>query len=149
MKNLHILLLTAAILIPFSLKGQNDRIFRVGVDASMDFFLPLGDKIAPSVGLGVLGRVGRYDQWVNFVGGVRYIYGRRLSGFQVPLTVNVNLYRGPKLSAYLGGGYEFDFIGTYWGCTIIQTGLAGRHFDVRIFYKHYQGDLGVRFTYYF
>ena len=95
------------------------------------------------------GRVGRPDQWFNLVGGLRYIYGRRLSGFQVPIMLNVNLLRGKQASAYLGGGYEFDFIGTYWGCTKVQIGLAWRHLDFRIFYKNYQGDLGAGVTYYF
>ena len=128
-----------------SMMGQN---VQVGVDASVDCFLS-ADNPAFSEGLGVLARVGRTDQWVNFIGGVRYIYGPRLSGFQVPLMLNANLIKGRAVSGYLGGGFEFDFVGRYLGSMKMQTGIAGKHFDFRIFYKPYQGDLGAGFTYYF
>ena len=144
-----IIVLFAAFLIPLSLLGQDDKFFRVGADTNVDCFLGYGHKTHTSVGLGARVRLGRYDQWFNLVSGVRYIYGTSLSGFQVPILLNVNLLKGRQVSAYLGGGYEFDFIGTYWGCMKIQTGLAFRHFDFRVFYKSYQGDLGAGFTYYF
>ena len=138
-----------ALLLSAPLLGQ-DKIFHVGVDASADYFIsPGSNKIAPSFGIGVRGRLGQYDQWFNLVGGVRYIHGPRLSGFQVPILLNVNLLKGEKVSAYLGGGFEFDFIGRYLGAAKFQTGLAGKKIDVRIFYKPYQADLGVGFTYYF
>ena len=145
----------AALLLPLSLMGQDNKVFRVGIDASVDCFDFLGTTggdrilIRPSYGLGVRARLGGYDQWFNIVGGVRYIYGPRLSGFQVPILLNVNLLKGRQVSGYLGGGYEFDFIGTYWGCMKAQAGLAGRHADFRVFYKPYQGDVGVGFTYFF
>ena len=145
----RILAIVAALLLSFSLKGQENRLFHVGIDTSVDCFLPAGNSITASAGLGVRARLGRYDQWVNLVSGVRYIYGKRLSGIQVPVLLNVNLVKGWPVSAYLGAGYEFDFIGTYWGCMKIQTGLAYRHFDFRIFYKPYQGDVGAGLTYYF
>lgn len=144
-----IVILLAAILIPLSMMGQDDKFFRAGVDASVDCFLGSGSRVSPSVGLGASVRLGRPTHWVNLVGGVRYIYGQRLSGFQVPIALNVNLLRGELCSGYLGAGYEFDFIGTYLGCMKFQAGLAARHFDFRIFYKPYQGDLGAGFTYYF
>lgn len=143
------LFLFVALWIPLSLMGQDDKVFRVGMDASVDCFLSSEYTVLPSFGLGARVRVGRYDQWLNFVGGVRYIYGTRLSGIQVPVLLNVNLLKGKQISAYLGGGYEFDFIGTYWGCMKAQVGLAGKHIDFRVFYKPYQGDLGAGFTYYF
>ena len=144
----RILIILAACLLSMSAIGQEKvPVVRVGADLSADFFLPHGN---PSVGLGVRARCGRPDQWVNLIGEVRYIYGRRLSGFQVPVLLNVNLLRFDKVSAYVGGGYEFDFIGTYWGCTKFQGGvIIGRHTDFRLFYKPYQADLGVGFTYYF
>lgn len=145
----RILVLFAAFLIPFSLLGQDGRIFHVGVDASLDCFASSDSKVVSSFGLGARARLGGFDQWFNLVGGVRYIYGRRLSGIQVPILLNVNLLKGPRVSAYVGGGYEFDFIGTYWGAAKFQTGLAGRNVDFRIFYKPYQGDVGAGFTYYF
>ncbi len=138
----------AALLLSLSAMAQNDKLVQFGVDASVDCFLST-DNLAFSGGLGARARVGRIDQWVNFVGGLRYIYGPRLSGFQVPLMVNANLLKGGSLSGYLGAGYEFDFIGTYYGCMKFQAGAAWRHFDVRLFYKPYQGDLGAGFTYYF
>lgn len=141
-------LLFAFLAFSVSLMAQNDKPVRFGVDASVDCFIS-ADSPAVSGGLGVLARVGRIDQWVNFVGGVRYIYGPRLSGFQVPLLVNINLLKINQFSSYLGGGYEFDFIGTYLGSMKFQTGVAWRHFDVRLFYKPYQGDLGAGLTYYF
>lgn len=150
-----IIALFAAFLIPVSVWGQDDKVFRVGVDASVDGFISSGfsggDRILihPSYGLGVRARLGRYDQWFNLVSGVRYIYGTSLSGFQVPILLNLNLLKGPKVSAYVGGGFEFDFIGTYWGAAVVQAGLAGRHVDFRVFYKSYQGDVGAGFTYYF
>jgi hypothetical protein len=49
----------------------------------------------------------------------------------------------------VGGGYEFDFIGSNYGAWKAQVGLASRHLDFRVFYKPYQGDLGAGFTYYF
>lgn len=155
MRSHRILLLFAALLIPLSLMGQDNKVFRVGIDASVDCFdfsgTSGGDRILirPSFGIGARARLGGYDQWLNLVGGVRYIYGPRLSGFQVPILLNVNLLKGRKVSGYLGGGYEFDFIGTYWGCMKAQVGLAGKHMDFRVFYKPYQGDLGAGFTYYF
>ena len=141
----------AALLLSLPLMGQeNERFFRVGVDTSIDCFLSTNNRIAPSGGIGVRARLGRYSQWVNGVVGVRYIYGMRLSGIQVPVLVNVNVVRAEKVSAYLGAGYEFDFIGTYWGCMKFQTGVAiAKHFDIRVFYKPYQGDIGAGFTYYF
>ncbi len=149
MRNLRILIIFLALLIPGSALAQDNKVFRVGIDASADFFLAPDHMAMPSFGLGARARVGRYDQWLNFVGGVRYIYGERLSGIQVPLLVNVNLLKGSRVSGYLGGGFEFDFIGRYLGALKIQTGLAGRHMDIRVFYKPYQGDLGAGFTYYF
>lgn len=145
----RILALCVAFLLPLSLMGQNDKVFHVGIDASMDCFLSSTHGVTPSFGLGARARLGRPAQWFNLVGGVRYIYGTRLSGIQVPILLNVNLLKGQQRSAYLGGGYEFDFIGTYWGAMKFQAGLAGRHLDFRLFYKPYQGDLGVGFTYYF
>lgn len=144
-----IVILLAAILIPLSMMGQDDKFFRAGIDASVDCFLGYSSIMPPSVGIGARARLGKPSQWVNLVGGVRYIYGRRLSGFQVPIVVNVNLLRGKLCSGYLGAGYEFDFIGTYLGCMKFQVGVAARHLDFRIFYKPYQGDLGAGFTYYF
>ena len=141
------LALFAAVLVSVSLMGQDDKVFRVGIDASADCFDASLDKI--SYGLGVRSRLGRHDQWLNLVGGVRYIYGTRLSGIQVPVLLNVNLLKCRPLSAYVGAGYEFDFIGTYWGCMKFQTGLAARHFDLRVFYKPYQGDVGAGLTYFF
>ena len=139
----------ACLLLTVSLRGQESRLFHVGVDASVDCFLSSDSRVLPSVGLGVRTRLGRYDQWVNLVAGVRYIYGQRLSGVQVPILLNVNIVKGWPVSAYLGAGYEFDFIGTYWGCMKVQTGLAYKHFDFRVFYKPYQGDVGAGLTYYF
>lgn len=138
----------SALTLSFALMGQDGKFVQVGADASMDCFLPI-NHVFPSVGLGVFARVGRPDQWVNFIGGLRYIYGVRMSGFQVPLKVNVNLIRGSKVSGYVGGGFEFDFAGRYLGSMKAQTGVAGKHFDFRVFYKFYQGDLGAGFTYYF
>jgi len=144
----RILVILAACVLSLSAMGQEKYpLVRVGADLSADFFLPNSN---PSVGLGVRARLGRPDQWFNLIGGVRYIYGRRLSGFQVPIILNVNYLRFDKVSAYVGGGYEFDFIGTYWGCIKLQGGvILGPHTDIRVFYKPYQGDLGVGFTYYF
>lgn len=147
MKRLFILL--AAFLIPLTLLGQDDKIFRVGVDASVDCFLSTDNSVLPSFGIGARARLGGYDQWFNLVGGVRYIYGMGLWGFQVPILLNVNLIRGWRASGYLGGGYEFDFAGTYLGCMKVQAGVAARHADFRVFYKPYQGDIGAGFTYYF
>ena len=145
----RIITLIAVFLIPASLMGQENKLFRVGIDASVDCFDTSSSKVYPSFGLGVRARLGEHDQWLNLVGGVRYIYGTRLSGFQVPILLNANLLKGRKVSAYIGGGYEFDFIGTYLGAMKIQAGLAGRHADFRLFYKPYQGDLGAGFTFFF
>lgn len=144
-----ITVLFAALLISFSLLGQENKLFHIGADASVDCFTTSDHKLSPSFGLGVRARLGRYDQWVNLVGGVRYIYGARLSGVQVPILLNVNLLKGSPVSAYFGAGYEFDFIGTYLGCMKFQTGLSYGPFDFRVFYKPYQGDLGAGITYYF
>ena len=141
--------LFAALLISAALMGQNDRFFSVGIDASTDCFKSSDSRIRPSFGLGVRSRLGRHDQWINLVGGVRYIYGVRLSGFQVPVLVNVNLLKGKRYSGYLGAGYEVDFIGTYYGAAKFQTGLAGKRIDLRVFFKPYQGDVGAGITYYF
>ena len=145
----RIVLIFAAVLLSFSLMGQENKLVRVGVDASMDGFISTNNKILPSFGIGVRTRVGRPDQWLNVVGGLRYIYGVRLSGIQVPILLNVNLLKGKKASGYLGAGYEFDFIGTYWGCMKFQAGAAFKHLDFRVFYKPYQGDIGAGFAYYF
>ena len=134
----------------FSIPAMGQEGARVGVDASADCFLGPGGLPPVSGGLGIRARYGRPDQLVNAVAGLRYIYGTRLSGFQVPLLLNLNLLRAEAFSLYVGGGFEFDFIGRYWGCMKLQTGVAaGPHMDIRVFYKPYQGDLGVGFTYYF
>ena len=145
----RIIAVIATIIISVSLMGQEKKLFHWGVDASVDGFLSTNNTILPSFGLGVRARLGNYDQWFNLVGGLRYIYGVRLSGPQIPIMLNVNLIRGKQVSAYLGGGYEFDFIGTYWGCMKAQAGVAWKHFDFRAFYKPYQGDIGAGLTYYF
>ena len=145
----RIIAVFAAALISVSLMGQDDKLFHVGADATVDYFLPFKKGVLPSFGVGVRGRLGRYDQWVNVVGGLRFIYGTRMQGFQVPIMLNVNLIRGRQVSAYLGGGYEFDFAGTYWGCIKVQAGVAWKHLDFRVFYKDYQGDIGAGLTYYF
>ena len=90
----RMLVLFAALLLPLLLMGQNDKVLRVGIDASLDCFLPSSPSVTPSFGLGVRARVGRPDQWLNLLGGVRYIYGTRLSGIQVPLLLNPNLIKG-------------------------------------------------------
>ena len=141
--------IVATLLLSLSLMGQENRLFHIGIDTSVDCFLTLDKKIAPSGGIGVRARLGSYGQWINLVGGVRYIYGSRLSGIQVPILLNVNLVKSRPVSAYLGAGYEFDFIGAYLGCTVFQAGLAYRQFDFRIFYKPYQGDVGAGLTFYF
>ena len=139
--------LLAALL--FSVPAMGQEITRIGVDASADCFL--GSGLPPvSVGLGIRARYGRPDQLVNGIAGLRYIYGSRLSGIQVPILLNFNLVRAETMSFYVGGGYEFDFFGRYLGCMKVQTGiLPGPNMDIRIFYKPYQADLGVGFTYYF
>lgn len=138
----------AALLFSLSAMGQEGA--RIGVDASADCFLGPNGMPPVSVGIGVRARYGRPDQLVNAVAGLRYIYGTRLSGIQVPILLNFNLIRAEAVSFYIGGGYEFDFFGRYWGCMKLQTGVAaGPHMDIRVFYKPYQGDLGVGFTYYF
>ena len=133
----------------FSIPAMGQDGVRIGVDASADCFL--GSGMPPvSVGLGIRARYGRPDQLVNGIAGLRYIYGSRLSGIQVPILLNFNLVRAETMSFYVGGGYEFDFIGRYLGCMKVQTGiLPGPNMDIRIFYKPYQADLGVGFTYYF
>ena len=141
--------IVATLLLSLSLMGQENRLFHIGIDASVDCFLTSDNKIAPSGGIGGRARLGCYDQWINLVGGVRYIFGSRLSGIQVPVLLNVNLIKSRPVFAYLGAGYEFDFIGTYLGCTVFQAGLAYRQFDFRIFYKPYQGDVGAGLTFYF
>ena len=141
----------AVLFVTISALGQNRIVFRFGVDTSVDDFLTVDNKLSstPSYGIGVRGRLGSPEQWLNFVGGLRYIYGPRLSGFQVPLMLNVNLLRGETLSGYVGGGWEFDFAGTYLGCTKFQAGIALKHLDFRLFYKPYQGDIGAGVSYYF
>lgn len=147
--------LLAAVLLSLSLMGQDGgatagKAFRVGVDVSADGFLSNSWRFPISAGIGVRVRYGRPDQWINLIGGLRYIYGTRLSGPQVPLLMNVNFVRTRAISAYIGGGFEFDFIGTYWGSAKFQTGLLlGPHLDLQLSYKPYQEALGVGVTYYF
>lgn len=143
----RIIVLCTALLLAVSALGQNK--VRVGIDASADCFLPANNASAVSLGLGARARLGERDQWLNLVSGIRYIYGRRLSGFQVPILLNANLLKMDWGSAYLGGGFEFDFFGRYLGCMKYQIGLACDHLDFRFFYKPYQGDLGAGVTYYF
>lgn len=145
----RLLTLFVVLLVTVPLMGQKKITFQVGADASADLFLSTNNRILPSFGVGVRGRLGGHDQWVNLIGGLRFIYGQRLQGFQIPIMLNVNLLKGEKLSGYLGAGYEFDFIGTYWGCMKFQAGVALKHMDFRLFYKPYQGDPGIGFTYYF
>ncbi len=144
----RILIVITVLLIALSARGQSVGV-RFGVDVTADCFLPMNSRVLPSFGLGVRARLGERDQWLNLVSGLRYIYGRRLSGFQIPIVLNVNLLRTERVSGYVGGGYEFDFIATYWGCAKAQAGLAFRNIDARVFYKPYQGDLGLGITYYF
>ena len=145
----RLLVLSAAILISMSLAGQEKKLVRVGIDATVDCFDLQYHGGRTSIGLGVRSRLGERDQWLNLVAGVRYIYGVRLSGIQVPVLLNVNLLKGRQVSAYVGAGFEFDFIGTYYGAAKYQVGLAGDRLDLRIFCKPYQGDLGAGITYYF
>ena len=99
----------AALLFSLSAMGQEGA--RIGVDASADCFLGPNGMPPVSVGIGVRARYGRPDQLVNAVAGLRYIYGTRLSGIQVPILLNFNLIRAEAVSFYIGGGYEFDFFG--------------------------------------
>jgi hypothetical protein len=141
--------LIATLLLSVSLMGQDNRLLHWGIDTTVDCFDLSSASIRPSIGLGVRSRLGGRDRLFNLVGGIRYIHGARLSGFQVPILLNANLVRGRQYSAYFGAGYEFDFIGTYWGAVKFQAGLAGRRYDLRVFYKPYQGDLGIGLTRYF
>ena len=145
----RIIALIATLLLSVSLMGQDDKSVRWGIDATVDCFDLSSASIRPSIGLGVRSRLGGRDRLFNLVGGIRYIYGARLSGFQVPILLNANLVRGRQYSAYFGAGYEFDFIGRYWGAMKYQAGLTGRRYDLRVFYKPYQGDLGIGLTRYF
>ena len=143
----RIIVLFAFLLLALSAMGQNR--VRFGVDATADCFLP-ADKISSvSIGIGARARLAERDQWLNLVSGLRYIYGHRLSGFQVPIMLNVNLLKMDWGSGYLGGGFEFDFFGRYLGSMKYQIGLACSHLDFRIFYKPYQGDLGAGVGYFF
>ena len=144
-----IIVLFAALLLSVSLMGQDDKLWHVGVDTTVDCFLGGDGTFKSSYGLGVRSRLGNCDQRFNLIGELRFIYGERLQGFQVPIMVNLNLIKGVQAAGYVGAGFEFDFIGTYLGCMKIQTGLTGKHFDLRVFYKPYQEDLGVGITYYF
>jgi len=145
----NIVALVVAVLMSTSLSGQDGRGFRIGIDSSIDCFTVSGDRLSPSIGIGTRARLGSLDRTFNLVGGLRYIYGPRLSGFQVPILLNANLLKGDRSSAYLGAGFEFDFIGSNYGCAKLQVGIAGRRIDFRVFCKPYQGDLGLGFTYYF
>ena len=143
----RIIVLFAFLLLALSAVGQNRG--RFGIDATADCFLPADRLSSVSIGIGARARLGERDQWLNLVSGLRYIYGHRLSGFQIPIMLNVNLLKMDWGSGYLGGGFEFDFFGRYLGCMKYQIGLAGDHLDFRVFYKPYQGDLGAGVTYYF
>ena len=145
----RIIAILAVILISISLSGQEKILVRVGIDASVDCFDLADGGSHPSLGLGVRSRLGARDQWLNVVGGVRYIYGTRLSGFQVPIILNMNVLKGRQASAYVGAGFEFDFFGSYYGAAKYQVGLAGDRLDLRLFLKPYQGDLGAGITWYF
>ena len=109
----RILVLCMALLLPLSLVGQNDKVFRMGIDASLDCFLSGNHSVTPSFGLGARARVGRPDQWLNLVGGVRYIYGQRLSGLQVPVLARYNftptIYAEAGLNLELNLGTSISF----------------------------------------
>ena len=145
-----------------SASSSSDIAFRIGLDVSMDYFLSSNynsysyydsyDKETPiCFGAGLRARIGRYDQFFNLIGGVRYMSGRNHSGVLVPVLLNMNLLRSEYLgiSLYLGGGYEFGFSDTYYSNAMVQFGVCGSHYDLSMYYKPNYEVLGLGFTYYF
>lgn len=139
-----------------SLSGYShhqDKIFRVGLDASMDIFTGSNSSYSYEVpisgGLGLRARIGRYNQLFNFIGGARYVFGKNYNGLMVPVLLNLNLFRLDGVAMYFGGGYEFGFLGTYTGDGMLQMGICGKHYDLNMYYKPEHVVLGFGFTYYF
>ena len=145
---------------------SSDKGFRIGLDVSMDGFMnddssdsyydPYYDSsydedTGISFGLGLRARVGRYDQFFNLIGGIRYVFGSNHSGVMVPVLLNMNLFQFEEdgISMYFGGGYEFGSSDKYGGDSMFQFGMCGSHYDLSMYYKPSYEVLGLNFTYYF
>lgn len=134
-------------------------LFTIGVDVSFDYFDSYNfyyysyDYSYPlSYGIGLRARFGRYDQWLNLIGGLRYVTGNGKTGLMAPVLLNLNLIKIDILSLYFGGGFEFSCLdsNSYRGEWVLQGGLlCGPHTDLQLFYKPNLSVFGGGFTYYF
>ncbi len=143
---------------------SSNKTFTLGFDVSLDYFDSYNysnhydyyetyDYRYPiSYGVGLRARIGRFDQLINLIGGIRYVSGNGEVGLMAPVFLNMNLIRHDLLSLYIGGGYEFSCLdtNTYYNDWIIQGGfLFGPHTDLQLFYKPDLKVMGAGFTYYF
>ena len=139
---------------------KQDKVFSIGLDISFDFFSgsyssdrdmeSYSDYELNSIGLGLRARIGRYDQWFNLIGGMRYLFGEYEASLMVPVLLNLNLLKIGHCTGYIGGGYEFGVYGDYYDDYVLQAGfLIGSHTDFQFFHKPNQEVFGAGFTLYF
>ncbi len=133
---------------------KNNRLFRIGLDASLYFDCNHYRSNPPlEFGVGLKARFGRSNQWLNFIGGAKYLYYNGVSGVMFPIMLNINLLKREYASLYLGGGYEFGSYNIeeryYRGVGVFQMGICGPQYDLNMFYKFDSGVIGTGFTIYF
>ena len=138
---------------------RNDKIFRIGFDVSLDMFISEADTYGYEndtedlygFGFGIRARLGRYDQLLNLIGGVRYVIGGGYSGLLAPIILNMNILRSEDLgfSMYLGAGCELGISGDFYNDMMFQLGLCGKKFDLSMYVKPSNEVLGAGFTFYF
>ena len=150
---------------------SNDAFFRIGVDFSVD--APINSyyssitssakndnepsSLIPNLysnginySFGLRGRIGRYDQLINLIGGARYVFSPHYKGFFAPVLLNLNLIESSisDSSLYLGGGYEFDLSNNFYNSELIQLGACGSHVDFSLMYKLRHNAIGLIITIY-
>ena len=120
-------------------------------------------KDMSAIGAGLVVKIGRWNDLLNFVLGARYHYmldnkglndrdeGTRLSDYNIgqqiviPAQVRLNTFRFTKHSKFfVGGGFEYgirlkseDMIQSSSMAYVALLGNTSRHFEWSLYYKHY------------
>ena len=154
-----------------SYRSKRDKVFQIGADVSWDIFKPItttrstygyssyyysgmyDEEVVEEpmgFGLGLRARLGNYDNLVNLIGGVRYVWGD-YPGFMFPVILNFNLLESDLFDAsyYLGIGYEFSSSEKYKEDLMLQLGICGEIADFQLYYKPTLEAFGLGLTFYF
>lgn len=144
-----------------------DKLFRVGWNIMT---LEMNDEFI-GLGTGLLARLGRYDSMFTLVSGIRYQFLSEMTDYDsysysedtytesyliVPLELQLNLnnwQQDKDYTVYLGGGVEYDLLGTMSTnpAPLIRLGMKMEILDMNLYVRVVEDNTVVGFgmTYFF